>query len=135
MRSNDVQDELAEGFEPTALPPVSPDGGLELPPMREAPRQPPRLCEAGPCRNYHTFKIQLDAQKPMAVGGQDGELEAPEATDHAETHHYCYPAVGIESKLGSLPVIQCNRWSPVSALERRETEHVLDSWLTSADGQ
>lgn len=135
MVSNDVQDELAEGFTPTPLPPVAPDGGLELPKMREAPRHPPRLCEQGPCRHYHTFKIQLDAQKPMAVRKDDGTVEQPEAPDHEETHHYCYPDVGIESKLGGLPVIQCNRWSPIPLEQRKIDELRVEAWLATDEGK
>lgn len=135
MVSNDVQDELAEGFEPSALPPVGPDGALELPPMQKPPRHPPRLCEQGPCRNYHTFKIQLDAAKPLPVRREDGTMELPDAPDHEERHHYCYPSVGIESKLGSLPVIQCNRWSPLTAGELAAEEQKISEWQGTAAGQ
>lgn len=133
MVRNDVQDELAEGFEPAALPPIAPDGGLELPPLREPPRVPPRLCEAGPCRNYHRFRIQLDAAKPLPVRGADGTFIEPEAPDHHEDHHYCYPSVGIESKLGSLPVIQCNRWSPISPREIERADDETEEWLSHTD--
>lgn len=135
MQSNDVQDELAAGFEPTALPPVAPDGGLELPPMKPPPRHPPRLCEQGPCRNYHVFKIQLDAQKPMATRDEQGRLLEHEAADHVETHHYCYPTVGIESKLGSLPVVSCNRWDPLTFTEVNDQERRVEGWLNSERGR
>ena len=61
MRRNDVQDELQEGFEIGPLPAVGPDGAPDIPPLRDIPPPRPRLCEAGPCRNYHQFVIQLDA--------------------------------------------------------------------------
>lgn len=34
------------------------------------------------------------------------------ASFHVETHHYCYPSMGIEMPLGSLPVVDCNLWDP-----------------------
>lgn len=132
---NDVQDELADGFEPSPLPPVAPDGSLELPPLREPPRYPPRLCEQGPCRHYHTFKIQLDAQKPLAVKGEDGQMEVPEAPNHEEQHHYCYPDVGIESKLGSLPVISCSRWAPMMPHELAISDARIHGFLQSDAGK
>jgi hypothetical protein len=136
VKSTDVQDELAEGFEATALPPVAPDGGLELAPLQKAPRHPPRLCEQGPCRNYHTFKIELDSAKPIAVRDASGTL-TPQADgrNHEETHHYCYPSPGIELKLGSLPIIHCNRWEPLSVHEVRNSQQRIDGWFEGQTGR
>lgn len=136
MKSTDVQDELAEGFEPTALPPIGPDGGLELEPQRAAPLHPPRLCEQGPCRNYHRFQIELDAAKPMAVRDASGKVTpAAEGRAHAETHHYCYPSPGIELKLGGLPIFSCNRWDPITPHEARDNEARIKGWFESQKGR
>lgn len=136
MKSVDVQDELAEGFEPTALPPVAPDGGLELPPLRAAPRHPPRLCEQGPCVNYHQFKIELDSAKPIPMRDAAGKFTPQaEGRSHEETHHYCYPSPGIELKLGSLPIIHCNRWEPTSASDLRNNDVRIKGWLESPAGR
>ncbi len=81
------------------------------------PLDPPRLCEAGPCRHYHTMTIQLDAQQPHAER-VDGRLVEHGRVFHTEQHHYCYPDVGIETNLGALPVLSCNRWVPITSLLR-----------------
>jgi hypothetical protein len=108
------------------MPAVGPDGAPSLPPMRTIAPPRPRLCEAGPCRNYHRFEIQLEAANPRA---QTVPVALPEGTPgvqvvpggtvyqapaafHVDTHHYCYPTPGVEMALASLPVIQCNRWNP-----------------------
>ena len=126
MHRNDVHDELQEAFEIGPLPAVGPDGAPSIPPLRDIPPPRPRLCEAGPCRNYHRFVIQLDAEDPRArtvpidlphtPGAQrvpGGTVYQPPRAFHTEVHHYCYPAVGVESVLESLPVIECNRWTPI----------------------
>jgi hypothetical protein len=126
MRRIDVQDELKEGFEVSPLPAVGPDGAPSLPPLRTIAPPRPRLCEAGPCRNYHRFEIQIEAADPRArtvpvalpegtPGAQavpGGTVYQAPAAFHVETHHYCYPTPGVEMPLGALPVIQCNRWDP-----------------------
>lgn len=126
MRTKDLQDELAEGFEVGPLPPMGPDGALALEPFRNRPAERPRLCEAGPCKHYHRLEIQLEAQDPRAMkipvrlpvvvpGAEvvlDGTIYRPPATFHTETHHTCYPDVGIEIDLGPAPVLRCNRWEP-----------------------
>ncbi len=133
MRRHDVQDELQEGFDLGRGPQIAPDGSLEVPLGRPPTPPRPRLCEAGPCRHYHRLEIQLDAEDPrartvpIALPGVPGAApvsggsvyQAP-ATFHTEVHHYCYPAVGVEMVLGSLPVTQCNRWAPILELGRRD---------------
>ena len=55
---------------------------------------------------------------------------------HVETHHYCYPDTGIEMNLGSLPVVECNRWEPVGygrklfwdSQDGRHHRAQLDAW-------
>lgn len=118
MRSRDVQDELADGFEAGPLPPMGPNGAPMLEPVRELPTDPPRLCEAGPCRHYHTMTIQLDAQQPGRERRDDGTVVDHGRVFHTEVHHYCYPDVGIETNLGALPVLSCNRWAPITSLLR-----------------
>lgn len=112
MPEIDVQDELVEHFEPSPIPPAARDGSLELPVMRAGPRPHPRLCEQGPCRNYHRFQIQMDAERPRDEKGPGGALTSSPTPFHVQTHHYCYPTQGIEMRLGALPVIECNRWEP-----------------------
>lgn len=145
-RSTDVRDELAEGFEPSPLPPVGPDGALELPKLRVFREPPPRLCEAGPCHHYHRFEIQLDAQAPQGArlleGGKieplrDGSGAAVPMPGvlHTEVHHYCYPTAGVETILGDLPVTSCNRWSPKLPVEIATEQAVQDAFMRSATGQ
>jgi hypothetical protein len=126
MRRIDPRDEMADGFELAPAPAVGPDGALGMPALRVLPPARPRLCEAGPCLNYHRFEIQVEAANPRAQtvpvalpAGTPGAQAVPGGTVyqapapfHVETHHYCYPTPGVEMPLGALPVIQCNRWNP-----------------------
>ena len=134
MRSTDVQDELAEGFEVSELPPIGPDGAPQLSPLRTPTDQPPRLCEAGPCRHYHRMTIRMDAADPLPQRGADGALRSSPSNFHVEQHHYCYPDVGIEAKLGRLPVLECNRWSPISARDERAVAENRGAFMESAAG-
>ncbi len=117
MRSRDVRDELQDGVDSAPLPPMGQDGGPALEPAAPIQDPPPRLCEAGPCRHYHRFAVQLDAANPMAER-RDGKLIHHARVFHVTTNHYCYPDVGIETNLGSLPVLECNRWVPIKGLLR-----------------
>lgn len=141
MRSNDIQNDLADGFEVASVPPVGPDGSLKMPPMRPVVPPPPRLCEQGPCVHYHQFTIQLDAESARAAalagpGDGHGALIGPGGqTFHTETHHYCYPTAGVESRLGSLPIIRCNRWSPKDDDDLTEEARRGDGFLLSSDGK
>jgi hypothetical protein len=141
MRSNDIQDDLADGFEPARVPPVGPDGAVRLPPMRPAVPPPPRLCEQGPCVHYHRFTIQLDAEQARAAavagpGESHGALVGTGGQDfHVETHHYCYPTPGVESRLGSLPIVQCNRWTPKTYQESLAASLRGDEFLDSFEGK
>jgi hypothetical protein len=115
MRHNHAQDDAIEGFDESELPAMGP-GGIAGAHDRKLAPPPPRLCEVGPCVHYHRFAIQLDAEGPKAASVlAGGKLEGPppEQPFHIRVHHYCYPDVGIETELGSTPVMQCNRWSPM----------------------
>lgn len=112
MRSNDVN--MSDDFEPAPLA-IGPDGGIAVTAEAKIIPPPPRLCEAGPCVNYHRFVTQLDAEAPIGQALERGGkiIGMPEGQPfHTETHHYCYPTVGIETNLGALPVLECNRWEP-----------------------
>jgi hypothetical protein len=141
MRSNDIQDDLADGIELAQVPPVGPGGALKMPPMRPAVPPPPRLCEQGPCVHYHQFSIQLDAEQARAAavaGPGDGHgalVGRAGETFHVEVHHYCYPTSGVESRLGSLPIIQCNLWAPKGPAQRDMEATDGLKYLESADGK
>lgn len=132
MRSIDVAEDLQDGIEAAAMPPMAPDGGPVLNAARPIADPPPRLCEAGPCVHYHRLVTQLDAQNPRAER-VNGQVVVHARVFHVTTHHYCYPDVGIESNLGALPVLECNRWVPVRRLFRRAAvrrayDHELGAW-------
>lgn len=150
MRHNDIQDELQEGWDPAPLPPVAPDGGIEIQSLRVAAQAPPSLCEAGPCRHYHVFQMELDVQKPLADRVERGTLigAPPDIPVVVQTQKYCYPDVGIElGPLGEHNIMSCNRWSPIAEHERKHDDEmrarffetdagkqyrtVLDAWIAS----
>lgn len=118
MRSNDPKSKFQDGFEPGPLQ-IGPDGGIQVSPQAKAIPPPPSLCEAGPCRNYHRFVTQLDAERPIGGAIEQGEHHGRVTGDpgpapfHMVAHRYCYPTVGIETELDDLPVLDCNRWEPV----------------------
>lgn len=120
MRSNDLRDELQEGIEPAPMPPRAPDGGLEFTPAVPIEEGPPRLCESGPCRHYHRLDVQMDAANPRAER-VNGRLVRHAKVFHVLVNHYCYPDVGIETNLGSMPVLSCNRWDPELGILARLT--------------
>lgn len=135
MKRIDAQDELQDGFEVGPLPPIGPDGGLQLPPMAKLATPCPRLCEVGPCRHYHRLEIQVDAADPMPIVRPDGEVVHLPGSFHVETHHYCYPDIGIEIVLGSLPVTKCNRFAPLLAGHAQNVrEDASHAFWTSPDG-
>lgn len=138
MQHNNVQDDLQDGFEPGQLPPVGPDGALELTPPRKMTSPPPRLCEAGPCVNYHRFEIQLDVTRPIAARVEPGGKlsgEAPPMPFHVRTFHYCYPTPGVETDLGELPVLSCNKWMPVDPQMRELDDGMRAEFLATDAGQ
>lgn len=128
MRKTDPPGHLQEGFELSPAPPIGPDGV----PQFAVPRPPlpprPRLCEAGPCQHYHRLEIQVDAENPMSrtvpvrlpvlapgmEASPGGTSYRAPAVFHTAVEHYCYPELGIETSLGPTPVVECNRWRPIS---------------------
>lgn len=140
MRSLDVRDDLADGIGDGTGAMAGADGMLAFEPARLYEEPPPSLCSFGPCRHYHRMGVQLDAQsaRPERVGGK--LIEHPKAF-HTQTSHYCYPEMGIEMTLGAMPVLECNRWTPVMGLLRRITggrgrlerahERAFEAWLAA----
>jgi hypothetical protein len=118
MRSNDVRDDLQDGIDAAPMPAMAPDGGLAFTPARPIVEPPPRMCELGPCRHYHRLAVQMDAANPMSERRSDGSVVHHARLFHTQVSHYCYPDVGIETELGSLPVIECNRWVPIGRIRR-----------------
>lgn len=138
MRSNDAQDSFGDDFEPAQLM-IGPDGGIDGG-VQDAPviRPPPRLCEAGPCVNYHRFAVQLEVEGPKAQSVEPGGKlvgKPPPAPFYVRVHHYCYPTVGVETELEGLPVTQCNRWEPKGASDTSLVELRRKTFLQSEDGQ
>lgn len=141
MKTLDPRSDLQDGFEPAPAPPIGPDGAPIIAAQQADPPARPSLCLAGPCRNYHQLVTQVDAANPSAVrlpvvlpdgtpGAEvtlHGTLYRAPAVFHVQTNHYCYPNVGIEIDLGSVPVVECSRWSPLLATEwqPRETDRAV----------
>ncbi len=110
MRRNHAQENPIEDFDAGDLPPMGPDG-LMTEPQRAQVEPPPRLCEQGPCVHYHRFAIQLDVE----AGLREPDGSPAKQPFHVRVHHYCYPTSGVETELGALPVLECNRWEPAVA--------------------
>lgn len=96
------------------------DGMLTFTPAVPFAEPPPRLCASGPCRHYHRMVVQLDAANPRPER-RGGVLVQHARTFHVQVSHYCYPDTGIETTLGDVPVLECNRWVPEIGLLRRLT--------------
>jgi hypothetical protein len=113
------------GWEPAVLPARGPDGMIPAPPPSKLPViEPPRLCEAGPCRHYHRVESLLDAQGPMDGSGDPA---------HTQVTRACYPAVGIELELSETPVLRCSRWEPDN--EQARLDGLRDQFLKSPNGK
>lgn len=139
MPRTDVRDELQDGMEPAHMA-VGPDGGAEIRPLKSELPPRPRLCEAGPCRNYHRFAVQMDAAAPLVKPvpahvptgtprtelGPRGAMYRPLPVFHTQVHHYCYPSLGVETVLGDMPVTECNRWDPVEP--PKGYQEALEAW-------
>lgn len=149
MRTVDPSQELQDGFDPAAVPPLASEGGLELPPVPAARPERPSLCHVGPCRRYHRLEIQMDHQQgsplqlplglelPAGTRGVTrdslGARYAAPPTFHVQVSHYCYPDTGIEMPLGAMPVVKCNRWEPrnpgwMDTPEGRQWARDLATW-------
>lgn len=95
MKTQDPSQDLQDGVD------LARD--LRPEPRRNLAPPHPRLCEAGPCRNYHRLEDQIDDGSTMGT-----------PSFHIRVTHYCYPSPGIEMPLGALPVVRCNRWDPIA---------------------
>jgi hypothetical protein len=84
---------------------------------------PPSLCEAGPCRNYHRVVSVMDAQDPV---GETGPTRR-------QITRACYPTAGIELELGETPVLQCSRWEPDN--EQARLDSIRGGFMKSAVGK
>jgi hypothetical protein len=84
---------------------------------------------------------QLDEERPIggsvAQGDDHGKItgDAGPAPFHVVVHHYCYPTVGVETNLGDLPVLECNRWEPVFESDLRELAQRRHVFMESERGQ
>lgn len=137
MKHVDATDDLVDDFEPAKVA-LGPDGAPDTGAFRPGDEPPPRLCEAGPCIHYHRFGIQMDAARPIAARVEPGGKlsgEAPPMPFYTRIHHYCYPTVGVETKLGDMPVIECNRWKPISEADREEAELDIAAFMDSDKGK
>lgn len=102
MQRSTLTSRFLAGFTPMRLPPRGPDGMI-LPEVDHLPViDPPSLCEAGPCRNYHRLVTIMDAQDPVGERGPTRRMIT----------RACYPTPGIEVELGEVPVLQCTLWNP-----------------------
>jgi hypothetical protein len=136
MRRNHAQEDPIEGFSTEGLPGIGPGGLMTQPDGPIAP-PPPRLCEAGPCVNYHRLAIQLDVETAKAQSIEPGGKASglPDKMPfHVRVHHYCYPTVGVETELGSLPVLECNRWQPKTNAEICDDEQRQRKFMEGAAG-
>ena len=122
LRPNEA---LADGWEPSPAPHVGPDGLAVGPTSVESVPPYPSLCEAGPCRHFHRFEIQVEATSPLAQqvsvelpdgprveSTPGGKVYRPLPVFHTRVERYCYPDTGIELELGSASMVKCNRFSP-----------------------
>lgn len=145
MRTVHPHDSLQDGFEPGPLQ-VGPDGIALSDNARIIP-PPPSLCEAGPCRNYHRFVTQLDANRPLAASVAQGERHGALEGDggpqpfHTKVHRWCYPTSGVELELNDMPVLECNRWTAPSAdsseivLLRGQYAEQMAQWRRERDAE
>lgn len=125
MHRTNLTSRFLAGWEPAPLPARGPDGMIPAPPPRSLPVvQPPSLCEAGPCRNFHRVQSLMDAQEPL--DGTDGAI-------HPQVTRACYPAPGIELELGETPVLRCSRWEPDN--EQGRLDSIRDTFLRSPAGK
>lgn len=121
MSGSSPTDRLVDGFVPSSVPPMAPDGGLQLDPapLEPPPARPISICELGPCRNYHELASKMDAQEPL-----DGSrVRLPVFVTRT-----CYPSPGIEMDLAQ-PVRECSLWAPFTSGELYEREQARDRFI------
>jgi hypothetical protein len=122
-------DRLADGFVASSLPPIAPDGGLQLEAAATGPlmEKPISLCQLGPCRHYHELTSELEAQQPL-----DGSsIHLPVIVTRA-----CYPSPGSEIELsGETSIMECNRWAPMNKTELAELSHRRKTFKENKEGE
>lgn len=127
MQRSTLTSRFLAGFEPLLLPPRGPDGLVPAGPPPQVGHlpviDPPSLCEAGPCRNYHRVASVMDAQAPV---GETGPTRR-------QITRACYPTPGIELELGETPVLQCSRWEPDG--EQARLDSLRSGFLKSPPGK
>lgn len=128
MQRTTLTSRFLAGFAPGILPPRGPHGMVPAgPPPRDSLPiiDPPSLCEAGPCRNYHRVVSVMDAQDPV---GETGPTRR-------QITRACYPTAGIELELGETPVLTCSRWEPEISSTTAERDRARLDFLKSPNGK
>ena len=126
MQRSTLTSRFLAGFTPSRLPPPGPDGLIPAGRHSSLPIvDPPSLCEAGPCRNYHRVVSVMDDQEPVGGSGPT----------RRQITRACYPTPGIELELGETPVLTCSRWEPETASTSNERDHARASFLKGPDGR
>jgi len=127
MQRSTLTSRFLAGFTPSQMPPRGPNGMVPAPPPPDGARlpviDPPSLCEAGPCRNYHRVASVMDSQYPVGGSGPA----------HRQITRACYPTAGIELELGETPVLQCSRWEPDN--EQARLDSLRSQYMKTPDGK
>ncbi len=120
-------DRIIDGFTPSPLPPIAPDGGLVLSPAAPLPVvRTVSLCERGPCRHYWRAVSSIESAEPL-----DGSL-GPEARQEL---HTCLPAPGIEMELNGVDIYSCSRWDPEEPAEVAAREARRQAFWATHDAE
>lgn len=107
-------EKVYEDFEPAQIP-IAPDGGIApgfAMDMGEEPYDPKAfICKQGPCRFFWQVGVAVDA-----VDGTRLDLRQLALS--------CIANPGTEMPLThDQPVLECNRWDPMTGSELAEREH------------
>lgn len=135
-KTKNVNDLIAECYEPSALP-IGSDGGI-APGSFPVDTRPlgdfdAGVCVRGPCR--HLWKIinpfeAASSPKDYAELGHNAPIQITRT---------CCAHPGTETSLsGDLPILECNRWDPYTPLETaalaaRQHEWEIDNARVSAN--
>ena len=122
MKRRSLANDLIDEFSPTPLREM---GVFAFERKADGP-QAPRICEQGPCIHYHRLETQMDVAAP-----QDGTA----AGLFTQVHHACYPDTGIEIELGDTPVLECNRWEPMTPALKTKLKRATKQHFKTKDGK